>query len=219
MEVCILWELHLGADVNATNKRGNTPLIYAVKMQLPEVVSLLTKTEINIDVNAANAAGTTALHYAAAFDNKEIATILLQLKADVFIEDRTGKTAVHIACKYGSRKVLQLIMDTNRSHIQKIVRATDMEGNTPLMLAKCAFNYSPHNVNLLIACGSNLLAFNHKHDRVLHFYSNADDLEINENILHKEPSLLQDTNYNCETALHVAARHGHKDTCFLYAEK
>ena len=210
---------HLGADVNATNKKGDTPLIYAVKMQLPEVVSLLTKMETSIDVNAANAAGTTALHYAAAFDNKEIAAILLQLKADISIEDRTGKTAVHIASKYGSRKVLQLITDTKRRHIQKIVRATDMEGNTPLMLAKCAFNYSPHNVNLLIACGSNLLAFNHKHNRVLHFYSNADDMEINENILHKEPSLLQHTNYNRETALHVAAKHGHKDTCFIYAEK
>ena len=210
---------YLGADVNATNKRGDTPLIYAVKVQLPEVVRLLTKMESNLDVNAANTAGTTALHYAAAFDNKEIATILLQLKADVFIKDKTGKTAVHIACKYGSRKVLQLMKDTNCHRNQKFVRATDLEGNTPLMLAKSALNYSPQNVNLLIACGSNLLAFNHNHKRVLHFYSDVDDVEINENLLHKEPSLLQHINYDHETALHVAAKCGHKDTCFLYAEK
>ena len=194
-------------------------MIYAVKFQLPEVVRVLTEMEMNANVNARNAIGITALHYAAAFDNQEIAAILLQLNADVFIADRTGKTPVHIACKYGSRKVLQLIIDTNHHHVRKIVRDTDSEGNTPLMLAKSAMKFSRHNIELLIACGSNLLAFNHDHNRVLHFYSNCDDKEINEKILDEEPSLLQHVNYDRETALHIAAKFGYKDTCFLYAEK
>ena len=208
-----------GADVNTANKRGDTPLIYAVKIQLPEVLRMLTKAEMNPKVNAKNAVGTTALHYAAAFDNAEIATILLQSKADIFIANKAGMTPVHIACKYGSRKVLKLIIDTHRQHVRKIIRDTDLQGNTPLLLAKSAVNFSSHNIDVLISCGSNLLAFNYDHNRVLHCYSNVDDKEINENILHKEPSLLQHTNYDRETALHIAAKHGHKDTCFLYAEK
>ena len=215
----VLFFKHLGADVNTANKKGDTPLIYAVKFQLPEVVRMLAKMEINVNFSARNAIGTTALHYAAAFDNQEIAAILLQLNADVFIADRTGKTPVHTACKYGSRKVLKLIMDTNHDQVQKIVHNADLEGNTPLMLAKCALHFSRHNIELLMACGSKLLAFNHDHNRVLHFYSNVDDKEINENILHEEPTLLQHTNYDCETPLHIAAKFGHKDTCFLYAEK
>ena len=215
----LLYCKYLGADVNAANKKGDTPLIYAVKFQLPEVVRTLTEVEMNLDVNARNAVGTTALHYAAAFDNKEIATILLQLNADIFIADKSGKTPVHIACKYGSRKVLQLIVDTNHRHVNKIVRDTDLKGNTPLMLAKSALNFSSHNIKLLIACGSNLQAFNHDHNRVLHFYSIVDDMEINETILLKRQTLLQHINYNRETPLHIAAKFGHKDTCFLYAEK
>ena len=194
-------------------------MIYAVKIQLVEVINLLTEVGTGINVNARNLIGTTALHYAAAFDNEEIAAILLKLNADIFIADRTGKTPVHIACKYGSRKVLKLIMDANHHHVRKIIRDTDLEGNTPLMLAKSALNLSTHNIELLMACGSNLLAFNHDHNRVLHFYSNYDDKEINESILHQEPSLLQHMNYDRETALHIAAKFGHKETCFLYAEK
>ena len=210
---------YLGADVNVANKKGDTPLIYAVKIQVPEVVGMLTKVEMDPNVNARNVIGTTALHYAAAFDNKEIASILLQLNADIFIADKTGKTPVHIACRYGSRNVLKLIMDVNHQDVQKIVDDHDMEGNTPLMLAKSALNFSAQNIDLLIACGSNLQAFNRNHSRILHFYSSIDDKEINENILHKEQMLLQHKNYDLETPLHVAAKYGHKDTCFLYAEK
>ena len=208
---------YLGADVNTTNKRGDTPLIYAVKIQVPEIVSMLTA--MNADVNTGNAVGTTALHYAAAFDNKEIATILLELKADVFIADKTSKTPVHIACRYGSKNVLKLIIDANHQHVRKIVRDTDMDGNTPLMLAKSSLRFCPQNIELLIACGSSLEAFNREHNRILHFYSDVDDKDINENILHKEQTLLHHTNYDRETPLHIAAKRGHRDTCFLYAEK
>lgn len=210
---------HLGADVNVTNKKGDTPLIYAVKIQLPEVVTMLTKREMNVNIDAQNAIGTTALHYASAFDNKEIATTLLKLNTDIFIADRSGKTAVHIACKYGSRNVLKVMMEIHHRHIERIVSDKDLQGNTPLMLAKSASNFSPHNVELLMDRGSNLLAFNLNHNRVLHFYSSVDDKEINEAILHREPTLLQQLNDDNETALHIAAKCGHKDTCFLYAEK
>ena len=210
---------YLGADVNVANKKGDTPLMYAVKIQLPEVVTMLTKREMDVNVDVKNAIGTTALHYAAAFDNKEIATILLQLNADIFIADRSGKTAIHIACKYGSRNVLKLMMEKYHRHVDRIVHDTDLQGNTPLMLAKSASNYSPHNVELLMDRGSNLLKFNFNQNRVLHFYSSVDDKEINEAILHREPTLLQQINSDNETALHIAAKYGHKDTCFLYAEK
>ena len=180
---------------------------------------MLTQMEMDTNVNATNAIGTTALHYAAAFDNKEIASILLRLNAEIFAADKTGKNPVHIACKYGSRRVLKLILDANGQLVRKIIRECDSEGNTPLMLAKSALNFSSHNIELLIACGSHLQAFNHNHNRVLHFYSRVDDKEINESILHKEQTLLQHKNYDLETPLHIAAKYGHKDTCFLYAEK
>ena len=194
-------------------------MIYAVKLQLLEIVSILVRVETPPDVNVTNSLGTTALHYAAAFDNKEISTLLLQLNADVFIADKAGTTPVHIACKYGSEKVLKLIIDTKPDHTRQITRDTDEEGNTPLMLAKSAHSFSAHNIEILIACGSQLKAFNHHHNRLLHFYSNVDDKEINEDILCKDQTLLHHKNYDRETPLHIAAKYGYKETCFLYAEK
>jgi len=216
----LLWHFFLlGADVNAPNKKGNTPLIYAVKCQLPDVIDLLTNADTFSGVNACNNNGNTALCYATAFDNREIAEKLLSFNADVFAINKAGNMALHTACKYGSEKVLRLLLETNRDHVRRIVRETDKDGNTPLMLAKSAVKFSLKNIELLIACGSNLLAFNHEHNRILHFYCNTDDKDINENILQKEPSLLSHKNYDLETPLHVAAKYGHKDTCFLYAEK
>ena len=194
-------------------------MIFAVKFQLVEVIQFFNKLDAYLDVNAQNLTGTTALHYAAAIDNKEIATILFQLKADIFVTNKNGKTPVHIACQYGSEKVLRLIMEVKRSNIRQIVRDVDAEGNTPLMIAKCALNYSTYNIGLLVACGSNISAFNYNHDRILHFYSNIDDKDTNENLLLKEQSLLMHKNYNQETALHTAAKYGHKDSCFLYVER
>ena len=210
-----------GADINARNREGDTPLICAVRFQLIEVIQFFTTMNAfpDIKVNVKNATGTTALHYAAAIDNKEITAILLQMKADIFVGNKSGKTPVHTACKYGSEKVLKLITEVKKSDIRQIVRDTDDGGNTPLMVAKSAVNYSAHNIDLLISCGSNINAFNHNHDRILHFYSNIDDKDTNENLLLKEQTLLLYKNYNRETALHIAAKHGHKDTCFLYAER
>ena len=209
----------IGADINATNREGDTPLICAVKFQLVEVIQFFTTTDAFIDVNAKNLTGTTALHYAAAIDNKEITAILLQMKADIFVSNKSGKTPVHTACKYGSEKVLQLITEVKQSDIRQIVRDVDDGGSTPLMIAKSAVNYSTHNIELLIDCGSNINAFNHNHDRILHFYSSIDDKDTNENLLLKDQTLLLHKNYNLETALHIAAKHGHKDSCFLYAER
>ena len=209
----------IGADINAANGEGDTPLIYAVKFQLIKVIQFFTKMEVYLDVNAKNATGTTALHYAAAIDNKEITTILLLLRADIFAANKSGKTPVHAACIYGSEKVLRLIMEMKQNVIRQIVCNVDDGGNTPLMMAKSALNYSTHNIELLIDCGSNINAFNQNHEHILHFYSSIDDKDTNENLLLKEQSLLLHKNYNLETPLHIAAKYGHKDTCFLYAER
>jgi len=209
--------LYIGANVNTTNKKGNTPLIYAVKYQLPRVIEVLVKTKTFNSINICNNSGNTALCYAAAFDNKVIAERLLSLNADVFAADKTGDMAIHTACKCGSEKVLLLLL--SKVDGKRLVHVADTNGNTPVMLAKSASIYSKNNVRLLISHGSNLMAFNHDHSRILHFYGSMDDKDINEDILEKEPSLLSCKNYNLETPLHVAAKCGHAATCFYYCEK
>jgi ankyrin repeat protein len=60
--------LKAGADVNARNVIGWTPLMYASKYSNPELISILLKA--GADVNAKNADGVTALDYAK--DNEKL---------------------------------------------------------------------------------------------------------------------------------------------------
>ena len=192
-----------------------------MKCQLPDVVDVLVKAETFNSINTYNNNGNTALCYAAIFDNIEIAKKLLSSNANVSVGANIENVALHFACKFNSESVLQLLLNANSEHTaaQKLVNKADKDGNTPLMLAKSAPVYSPNIVRLLISHGPNLMAFNHYHNRILHFYSSIDDKDINEDILQMEPSLLCHKNYDRETPLHVAAKYGHANTCFLYAEK
>jgi ankyrin repeat protein len=66
--------LDRGADVNASNHQGETPLMYASAAGLPETVTLLVNR--GADVNAANNAGWSALKYASKAGHSMIVELL-----------------------------------------------------------------------------------------------------------------------------------------------
>ena len=70
-----------GADVNAKNENGWSPLHWAVMLEHKEIVELLIAH--GADVNAKNKWGWTPLHMAALFCRTEIAKFLLSHGADV----------------------------------------------------------------------------------------------------------------------------------------
>jgi ankyrin repeat protein len=67
-----------GADVNAKDRYGATPLLYAAKKEIAEL--LITK---GADVNAKNSQGWTLLQKAVLNGHKEIAQLLIANGADV----------------------------------------------------------------------------------------------------------------------------------------
>jgi len=78
-----------GADVNAKDKDGRTPLMYAVMYNRKEFISILL--ENGADVNAFDRTGWTVLKYAEDYGRKDIEEQLLAAGAD--IEYGTGRTA------------------------------------------------------------------------------------------------------------------------------
>jgi len=94
------------ADVNARDRFGSTPLIFAVWNSKDVVELLLTN---GADVNAKDEDGNTPLHGAAGSGNIGIVELLLTNNADVNATNSDGETPLHWATGRGNRDVMDLL--------------------------------------------------------------------------------------------------------------
>ena len=87
-----------GADVNAKDERGYTPLIYAAKNNKnPEIIETLLKN--GADIEAKDKIGSTPLMFATIM-NPEVVETLLKYEADVNAKNEDGWTPLMFAIKY-----------------------------------------------------------------------------------------------------------------------
>jgi ankyrin repeat protein len=104
--------INSGADLEAPDEEGNTPLILAVGNEMTEVVKLLV--EKGVDLNAQKADGETALMSAVQADRIEIITLLVSQGANLNLSNKKGKTALYIAFdRYRSPKIINLLIERN----------------------------------------------------------------------------------------------------------
>lgn len=123
-------QLRAGADVNARDDAGNTPLILAAFCAQADVLRLLLQS--GADVNATNTAGATALLRAASFADK--ARLLVEAGADVKARSAIGNTALLLAARqHGNAATVALLLDRGAG-----VNATNAFGASALMAAVAA---------------------------------------------------------------------------------
>ncbi len=140
----------VGADVNAKNKDGGTPLHVAAHGHT-EVAKILL--EAGADVNAKNNDGGTPLHEAARHSHIEVVKILLQAGADVNAKNNGGWTSLHWAAReYRYRTVMVKILIEAGARAN--VRTED--GRTPLHSA--AWHGQTEAVRLLLEAGAEVNA-------------------------------------------------------------
>ena len=118
-----------GAEVNAKNDSGNTPLHEAAYTNVRAIIAELLLGN-GAEVNAKNDSGETPLHEAAKNNAREVAEILLKNGAKVNAKNDSGETPLHEAAKNNAREVAEILLKNGAE-----VNARDDKGRTPLRLA------------------------------------------------------------------------------------
>ncbi len=120
--------LSRGANANAKDEDGNTPLHYtAVKGRTDEVRLLL---EGRADVNAKGVGRFTPLHEAVYWGQSDVTRLLLEAGADINAVDEYGKTPLHWAAETGHTDMARQLLEAGAD-----IHAKDEDGKTPLLRA------------------------------------------------------------------------------------
>lgn len=126
-----------GADIEAQNKDGATPLARAVEngSDSGDIVGELLA--LGADVHTQDSTGKTPLHIAAAGNpNRQVIEVLLAAGADIQTRERlSGWTPLHTAARHNNAAVVEILLDAwITAEGDPNVKATD--GHTPFDLVQ-----------------------------------------------------------------------------------
>ena len=121
--------LKKGADVNASNKYGDTALMMAVYNGHLEVVKYWA--ECGVDVNASDKHGRTALMKAAIWGHLDVVKYLVEHGADLEAKDGDGQTALMVVASLRKLNVVKCLVECGAD-----LDAKDRDGWTALDIAK-----------------------------------------------------------------------------------
>ncbi|KAL7924341.1 hypothetical protein ACQKWADRAFT_267042 [Trichoderma austrokoningii] len=141
--------LEKGADKEAKDNEGQTPLFLAATYGQEAVVKLLL--EKGADIEAKDNKGQTPLLWAVIGGYEVIIELLLEKGADIEAKDNEGQTPLLRAATYGQKAVVKLLLEKGAD-----IEAEDDKGQTPLLWA--ARNGKDAIVELLLERGANIEA-------------------------------------------------------------
>jgi uncharacterized protein len=153
--------LRKGANIEARDQDGNTPLISAAGNGETAVVKLLL--ENGADAEATDSAGRTALISAACDcpivdmpETVDSVRLLLEKAAHLEAKDRKGGTALMAAAAWGRVSILKILLDHGAN-----VEARDDSGNTALLISARGSAYpTAEAVEVLLSRGADVEAKN-----------------------------------------------------------
>ncbi|NEP13783.1 MAG: protein kinase [Symploca sp. SIO2C1] len=160
-----------GADVNAKDHQGNTPLQLAIEHERGVAGLLIDK---GADVNAKDHQGNTPLHNAlvSRSENQDSAKLLIARGADINAKDNQSRTPLHLAIAYES-EVATLLIDRGAD-----VNAKDNQGKTPLHKALICCISNKDVTKLLIDKGADVNAKDNEGKTPLHWPNNKNVAEL-----------------------------------------
>uniref|UniRef100_A0A8C2J138 Transient receptor potential cation channel, subfamily A, member 1b n=1 Tax=Cyprinus carpio TaxID=7962 RepID=A0A8C2J138_CYPCA len=199
--------LSIGADFRIKDKVGCNFLHFVVLQpkglkNLPETVLQMLSDE---DVE-----GCTPLHYACKLGIHDSVKNMLGLNIFVGQKSREKKSALHFAAEYGRINTCKRLLETLTD--SKMLNDWDEKGLTPLHLASMAGHTQV--VELLLRSGA-LFQSDYKGWSCLHHAAAEGYTETMKILLAANVKLLDETNEDGNTALHIAAQAGHVSAVML----
>lgn len=117
--------IRAGADPNAKDLSGHTPLHHAALSQDAESINFLI--QFGVDMNARDAMGKTAMHHAARFMDRSLVSALYEKGADIDARDHFGLTPIHDAALMGNMDVVLFLIKA-----QANTRTRESSGMAPV---------------------------------------------------------------------------------------
>eukprot|EP00854_Cymbomonas_tetramitiformis_P019831 gene19831-23717_t len=125
-----------GADINAKNSSGQTPLHCAAASGDPAIVRILLQAGADIDARDSGPRNETPLHYAALSGNLGAVSAvktLLQAGADINARDRHGATPLHYAAIRSSGQSASIVAALCKAGAEIDAQDSRMDGHAALL--------------------------------------------------------------------------------------
>jgi ankyrin repeat protein len=148
-----------GANTEASNISGETPLFIAVKANAASTVRALLQAGASL--TGRDSLGNTALHTAVRSNAVQSAEALLDAKINIDAYNLYGQTPLHDAVRLDAYDTQTLLVRRGAN-----IEVRDNEGNTPLLLAVRAGPY--RSAEHLITSGGDINTRNNNGDTALH---------------------------------------------------
>ena len=145
-----------GADVNAHDKQGITPLMFGSAFSTPELVKLLIAKKA--DVNAKDEEGNTPLYWAVCHSDKvENVQLLIKAGADVNAVTAGGFTMLMSALTNNDNMgIIRCLIDKG-ADVNAKYDGYEIKGVTPLMFA-LEHHHKPATIKRLLEAGADVNA-------------------------------------------------------------
>ena len=194
-----------GAQIEARDNNGDTPLLCAANYGHKDVVEILLKNKARIE--ATDRVRGTPLHNAAMCGSKAVVEILLANGAQIEAADKEGGTPLHNAAMCGHKDVVVILL-ANGAQIE----AADKEGGTPLHNAAMCGHKDV--VVILLANGARIEATDRVRGTPLHNAAMCGHKAVVA-ILLANGAQIEAKDKGGDTPSHLAAWNGRKDVLEL----